>query len=112
MFCYFSDTYVNNRTRTKSVSPPSSSDRRFWNTCSNKNEKSAHTCRYICELTPCGESSIYATAGEAAFKLVPYYSEFSRFSIGSKLNRSPQCRHLFLKMTPQRYELILKVVPF
>jgi len=47
-----------------------------------------------------GASSIYATAGEAAFKLVPYYSEFSRFSIGSKPNRSPQCcRSLLIDAT-------------
>ena len=24
---------------------------RFCNTCMNKNEKTAHTCRYICELS-------------------------------------------------------------
>ena len=38
-----------------------------------------------------GESSIYATAGEAAFRLFARILEFSRFSDGSKLNRSPQC---------------------
>ena len=25
---------------------------RFWNTCVRQNEKTAHTCRYICEPTP------------------------------------------------------------
>jgi hypothetical protein len=52
----------------------------------NKNETTAHTCRYICELhlSLIRYAYIYTT-GRTAFKLAPSYIEFSRFTVGTKL---------------------------
>ena len=65
---------------------------RFWNTRDNKNELTAHTCRYICELSlyKIRYKDIYTT-GRTAFKLAPDHVEFSRFSCGTKLFSFPLC---------------------
>ena len=60
--------------------------------------KSAHTCRYICELTPDStrERAVYMLLQEKQLSdFSPVHVEFCRFSSGSKLNRSPRCTLLF-----------------
>jgi hypothetical protein len=69
--------------------------RRFWNTCVRQNENQLTPAGIYVSLLHSGVSSIYATAGEAAFRLLARTHEFSRFSSGSKLNRSPQCTSPF-----------------
>ena len=69
--------------------------RRFWNTCVRKNENQLTPAGIYVSQLHSGESSIYATAGEAAFRLLARTREFSRFSSGSKLNCSPQCHRSF-----------------
>ena len=80
---------------TKSVSLLAFLARRFWNTCVRQNENQLTPAGIYVSLLHSGVSSIYATAGEAAFRLLARTHEFSRFSSGSKLNRSPQCMSPF-----------------
>ena len=57
--------------------------------------KSAHTCRYICELTPRGREQYICYCRRSSFQTCPLSLEFCRFSGGSKLSRSPRCRQSF-----------------
>ena len=77
---------------TKSVSLLASFARRFWNTRCIKNEISSHLQVYMWADSN-KEQAVYMLLQEEQLSdFFPYNIEFSRFSSGSKLNCSPQCR--------------------